>query len=57
MSDVDALRAWLAPDAQEPPCRGMALLPGIGFVSASHDHTLRVWDEGGALLAELVCLF
>ena len=34
----------------------MALLPGIGFVSASHDCTLRVWDEGGALLAELVCL-
>ena len=34
----------------------MALLPGIGFVSASHDCTLRVWDEAGALLAELVCL-
>ncbi len=34
--------------------RGLALLPGIGFVSASHDHTLRVWDAGGALLAELV---
>lgn len=35
-------------------CRGLALLPGIGFVSASHDHTLRVWDDAGALLAELV---
>lgn len=33
----------------------MALLPGIGFVSASHDCTLRMWDEAGALLAELVC--
>ena len=47
--------ASAACDAQESACRGMALLPGIGFVSASHDCTLRVWDAGGALLAELVC--
>jgi WD40 repeat protein len=36
------------------PCRGLALVPGIGFVSASHDMTLRVWDLTGTQLAILV---
>lgn len=34
--------------------RGLALLPGVGFVSASHDLTLRVWTLGGQTVAELL---
>ena len=35
-------------------CRGLALLPNIGVVSASHDQTLRVWTYSGDCIAELV---
>lgn len=35
-------------------CRGLALLPNIGVVSASHDQTLRVWTFSGECIAELV---
>ena len=34
--------------------RGLCELPGTGFVSASHDMTLRVWSPDGSTLAELV---
>ena len=34
--------------------RGLALLPGVGVVSASHDHTLKVWTFDGECIAELV---
>lgn len=30
------------------------MLPNVGFVSASHDGTLRVWAADGSVLAELV---
>lgn len=29
-------------------------MPGLGFATASHDMTCRVWDSTGGLLAELV---
>ena len=32
-------------------CRGLAVLPGLGVVSASHDQTLRVWTFAGDCLA------
>ena len=35
-------------------CRGLALLNNVGVVSASHDHTLRVWTFQGDCIAELV---
>lgn len=35
-------------------CRGLALLPGRGVLSASHDQTLRLWDFNGACAAEFV---
>lgn len=34
--------------------RGLALLPNVGVVSASHDQTLKVWTLSGECLAELV---
>lgn len=34
--------------------RGLCILPGIGFVSASHDCTLKVWSLSREVLAELV---
>ena len=34
--------------------RGLALLPNLGVVSASHDQTLRVWTFQGECIAELV---
>ena len=34
--------------------RGLALLPGVGVVSASHDQTLKVWTFSGECIAELV---
>lgn len=34
--------------------RGLCEMPGIGFVSASHDTTLRVWGLNGETLMELV---
>lgn len=30
------------------------MLPNVGFVSASHDLTLRVWTGDGQVLAELL---
>jgi hypothetical protein len=27
--------------------RALALLPGVGLVSASHDATLRIWSQQG----------
>ena len=33
--------------------RGLCTLPGIGFVSASNDMTLRVWATEGGTLAQL----
>jgi phospholipase A-2-activating protein len=45
-----------APDQLAACCssfRGLALLPGVGFVSASHDMTLRVWAMDGSTIAEL----
>jgi hypothetical protein len=33
--------------------RGLCNLPGVGFVSASHDTTLRVWSMEGETLATL----
>jgi phospholipase A-2-activating protein len=35
-------------------CRGVAILPGVGFVSASHDCSLRVWSGAGEVLSELL---
>ena len=35
------------------PCRGLALLPGLGVVSASHDQSLRVWTMQGECVAQL----
>ena len=37
-----------------PHCRGLALLPEVGVVSASHDQTLKVWTLAGECLSELV---
>jgi hypothetical protein len=34
--------------------RGLAVLPGVGFVSGSHDCSLRVWSLEGDVLAELL---
>lgn len=34
--------------------RGVAILPGVGFVSGSHDCSLRVWSLEGDVLAELL---
>lgn len=34
--------------------RGLCEMPGIGFVSASHDTTLRVWSTDGETLTELI---
>ncbi|GFR47642.1 hypothetical protein Agub_g9384, partial [Astrephomene gubernaculifera] len=34
--------------------RGMCLVPGLGFATASHDMGVKVWDASGGLLAELV---
>jgi phospholipase A-2-activating protein len=33
--------------------RGLAALPGVGFVSGSHDCSLRVWSLDGTTLAEM----
>lgn len=33
--------------------RALCVLPGVGFVSASHDQSLRVWALTGETLAEL----
>ena len=33
--------------------RGLALLPNVGVVSASHDQTLKVWTFSGECIAEL----
>jgi phospholipase A-2-activating protein len=27
--------------------RGLALMPGVGFLTASHDCTARLWTHGG----------
>lgn len=35
-------------------CRGLCLLPNVGFVSASHDLTIRVWTMSGQSIAELL---
>lgn len=35
-------------------CRGLAIVPNIGFVSASHDMTLRLWDFTGEALSVFV---
>ena len=35
------------------PRRGLALLPNVGVVSASHDQTLKVWTFSGECIAEL----
>lgn len=37
-----------------PRHRGLALLPGVGVVSASHDQTLKVWTFEGECISELV---
>jgi WD40 repeat protein len=34
-------------------CRGVCVLPGVGFVSGSHDCSLRVWSLSGEVMAEL----
>lgn len=34
--------------------RALAEVPGVGFVSASHDFTLRLWALSGELLSELL---
>lgn len=34
-------------------CRGLSLVPDLGFVSASHDGTLQVWTMGGDPVATL----
>eukprot|EP00191_Tetraselmis_sp_GSL018_P010623 CAMPEP_0177617532 /NCGR_PEP_ID=MMETSP0419_2-20121207/24957_1 /TAXON_ID=582737 /ORGANISM="Tetraselmis sp., Strain GSL018" /LENGTH=392 /DNA_ID=CAMNT_0019116099 /DNA_START=165 /DNA_END=1341 /DNA_ORIENTATION=- len=34
--------------------RGLAEFPNLGFVSASHDQTLKVWTYGGELAADLI---
>ncbi len=35
-------------------CRGLALLEGLGIVSASHDMTLKVWDFQGSVIGDLI---
>jgi WD40 repeat protein len=32
-------------------CSALALLPGLGFVSGSHDTSVKVWSASGDLLA------
>ena len=46
----------VAPPAFPSPSlvRGVCVLPGIGFVSGSHDCSLRVWSLEGDVLAELL---
>lgn len=34
--------------------RALAVFPGLGFVSGSHDLTLRVWDMQGNTISELL---
>eukprot|EP00983_Pelagomonas_calceolata_P081825 1155714-Pelagomonas_calceolata.AAC.2 len=34
--------------------RSLAVLPGVGFVSASHDFTAKVWTLSGDIIAELL---
>lgn len=36
------------------PCRGLALLPNVGVVSASHDQSLKIWTFEGECISELV---
>lgn len=40
--------------SRESPCRGLAVVPGLGFVSASHDQTLQIWTAAGESIATLV---
>lgn len=35
-------------------CRGLALLEGVGVVSASHDMTLKLWDFQGNIVSDLI---
>ena len=38
--------------------RGLALFPGVGVVSASHDMTLRLWGLGGEVrLGQTLCMW
>ena len=37
----------------EDVVRDLALLPGVGFVSASNDGTIRAWELGGSCLKVL----
>lgn len=51
------MTCWLATPASSPlpPLRrALAASPDGGFVSGSHDMTLRVWSPEGRSLAELV---
>ena len=45
---------WLYCESGDCMCRGLALMPGLGVLSASHDQTLRLWDVSGACLAEFI---
>jgi len=40
--------------AHSDSVRGLAEFPGIGFVTASHDQTLKIWADDGRCIAELV---
>lgn len=35
-------------------CRSLALLPGVGVVSASHDMTLKLWDFQGNVVSHFI---
>jgi WD40 repeat protein len=40
--------------AHEDAVRGLALLPGIGFVSVGNDGMLKVWSDDGSPLQTVV---
>lgn len=46
--------SFLARSGHSDSVRGLAVYPGVGFVSASHDGTARVWAVSGETLLHLV---
>lgn len=52
-ASVKYLHVNPGPEGGVAACRGLAVLPGLGVVSASHDQTLRVWTLSGECVGVL----